>query len=177
MLLTDHEIQEIIHREMLTITPFEEDQLQPASYDLKLGHTFLIATNPNGERWGDPVHHTADNPLTILPGQFMLASTLETVELSSRIAGQVEGKSTLARRGLQIHAAGFVDPGFCGQLTLELFNMAPWPILLKPEMLVAQIKFELLQHTPDRPYDTWDLGSHYQNQTGPTPARHTGEGQ
>jgi dCTP deaminase len=132
------------------ITPFSRDQLQPASYDVLLGQL------PN----------TTNKTKTIMPGEFMLASTVEYVNLPANIVGRIEGKSSLARKGLIIHTAGFVDPGFRGQLTLEITNLSQNDLTLKVGDRIAQIAFSFLDEAAARPYGTPGLGSHYQDQVG-----------
>lgn len=138
------------------ISPFHMEQLQPASYDLVLG-----------EILGAPV-----NSEEILLGThaFCLASTVEFVSIPDDLVARIEGKSSLAREGLMVHTAGFIDPGFRGQLTLEIVNHGK-PFPLKKGMRIAQLAFQKLDLPAARPYGHPDLGSHYQGQMGPTPAR------
>jgi dCTP deaminase len=103
--------------------------------------------------------------------RFMLGSTVEHVELSANLVGKVEGKSTRARQGLIVESAGLVDPGFHGELTLEIFNMSEEDIHLEYGMKICQVYFHWVDTTPKRTYGHFDLGSHYQDQSGPTPAR------
>ena len=106
------------------------------------------------------------------PGEFVLGSTLERVALPDDLVGRLEGKSSLGRVGLIIHStAGYIDPGFEGQITLELSNVATVPILLYPGMRVAQISFLTMTTPAERPYASPGLESHYQGQTGPTESR------
>lgn len=166
-MLSDRSIREMINKGCIGIDPFPEDpQFQPASIDLRLdavmdGDGYLFADQPE----------EGYNFYMIQPGQFMLGSTAERVQLRQNVVGQVHGKSTLARSGLIVHAAGLVDPGFQGQLTLEMFNMSRVPIHLKHDMVICQITFELLSSAPDRLYGHPGLFSKYQGQTGPTAAR------
>lgn len=147
------------------IQPFDLKHLQPASYDLALGPTIRL---PGIDGQTDEVKL----PYTLNPGMFVLASTEETITLSAGTAAQVSGRSTWGRRGLMIHVtAGFVDPGFRGQLTLELVNVGGSFITLHAGDRIAQISFYQLDVPAMRPYGHKDLGSHYQDQTGPTPAR------
>lgn len=89
----------------------------------------------------------------LAPGQFALASTAERVRIGSIVAGRLEGKSSLARLGLVIHTtAGFFDPGFEGYPTLELVNLSPRPMLLRPGMPIAQMSFFELWTPCERPY-------------------------
>ena len=106
------------------------------------------------------------------PGEFVLGSTFERVALPDDLVGRLEGKSSLGRVGLIIHStAGYVDPGFEGQITLELSNVATVPILLYPGMRVAQISFLTMTTPAARPYASPGLDSHYQGQRGPTESR------
>lgn len=140
------------------IQPFNEfPQLQPASYDLLLGELEGVGSGFT-EYW--------------LPsGHFILGSTVEMVSLHSNIVARMEGKSSLARRGLIVHTAGFVDPGFTGQLTLEITNLGGQPFKLEKDMKIAQIAFQYLDRPAERPYGHPELDSHYQNQRGITKAR------
>jgi dCTP deaminase len=160
IVLADRTIREMIRRGNLQISPIEDAQIQPASVDLRLGE---LSLSPRLWNHGESV--------LLRQGVFILASTLEEVMLSRNIIGQVHGKSTLARLGLVVEAAGLVDPGFYGQLTLELYNMGSNPIKLARGMMIAQISFDLLSATPERAYGHPELNSHYQGQQGPTPAR------
>ena len=106
------------------------------------------------------------------PGEFILGSTVEAVSIPDYLACRFEGKSSLGRIGLTTHVtAGFVDPGFQGTITLEIKNENQFPILLKPGMLIGQLCFIRLNTKVDRMYGSAGLGSHYQNQSGPTASR------
>ena len=107
------------------------------------------------------------------PGEFVLGATLERVALADDLVARLEGKSSLGRLGLLIHStAGFVDPGFDGQLTLELSNVANLPITLYPGMRIGQISFQLMTTPADVPYGSGELGSKYHGQRGPVPSRY-----
>jgi deoxycytidine triphosphate deaminase len=140
-----------------------DPQIQSVSVDLRLGEVQTWSS-----RWyeGDGPWHWV-----LPPGRFSLASTLEVVTLPDYLAATVEGKSTIARLGLWVHAAGLVEPGFSGQITLELVHHGDEPIELVEGMRICQ----LVLHRPEgvvlRPYGAPGLGSHYQGQRGPTPAR------
>lgn len=154
MILSDNTIEELCTgKEPHLIAPYNGARLQPASYDLSLGE---VLDYPIGVR------------KLLEPGEFIIASTKETVHIPSNLVGRMEGKSSLARQGLIVHTAGFVDPGFCGQLTLEITNLSKEIRPLDPGMLIAQIAFTLLDRPSNRPYGTEGLGSHYQYQKGPT---------
>jgi dCTP deaminase len=118
------------------------------------------------------VEISPEEPFVIHPGSFCLGSTLETVTIPNDIVARVDGKSSLGRLGLLVHAtAGYVDPGWTGKLTLELSNQSQMPIALYYGMRIAQISFIELTTPVDRPYGSAELGSKYQGQTGPTPSR------
>jgi len=113
-----------------------------------------------------------EEPFIIQPGTFVLASTLESVTLPDDIVARVDGRSSLGRLGLLVHAtAGYVDPGWTGKLTLELSNQSQMPIALYYGMKVSQISFLRMSTPVDRPYGSESLASKYQGQTGPTPSR------
>ena len=109
----------------------------------------------------------------IHPGEFVLGVTREYVELPDDIVARIEGKSSLGRLGLIVHAtAGFVDPGFKGTLTLEITNLTRVPIKLYPGLLIAQLSFMALDAPAERPYGSAALGSHYQGQLAATESRY-----
>jgi dCTP deaminase len=143
------------------VTP--SDVLQPCSYELTLGSGLEIPA----EGWGYDQFST----YWLQPGEFILGHTAECVTLSPEVAAFVHGKSTLGRRGLTVHiTAGLIDPGFSGQITLEIYNHSKHSIALIPGMRICQLTFEAVIGKVQRPYGTESLGSHYQNQRGATPA-------
>lgn len=165
----------------LRIDPFEREQLQPASVDLRLGVSFVAFPKPTGgvvdmrdrEVPSYPVNvGVGDTYFELAPGQLVLASTVERIEIGPRMWAKIEGKSSLGRMGLAVHVtAGFVDPGFRGTVTLELYNLNPNPIRLRPGLAICQVAFGELVTRAKRPYGTPGLGSHYQDQTGAVPVR------
>lgn len=181
MLLPDHEIVSAVESGRVGIQPWDPSLVQPASLDLRLGEGFYIrgpeerAELPNGMQLvarAQEFRH--DGPLDLVPGQFALAHTLETVTLPADIAGRVEGKSSWGRLGLMIHTtAGWVDPGFTGAITLELANVSAETICLEPGKPIGQLSFMRLTSPAARPYGAPGLGSHYQGQQGATPSRFT----
>lgn len=183
MLLPDHEILTAVESGRVGIDPWDPSLVQPASLDVRLGEEFraricdpatLEITNGASKvlvrRSEDRVHR---GPIDLLPGQFVLAHTLETITLPADIAARVEGKSSLARLGLLTHAtAGFADPGFSGQITLELFNLSQENIPLVPGQPIGQLCFIPLTSPAKRPYGSPGVG-HYQGQTGARASRFT----
>ena len=176
-ILSDHDIMLRIASGNLAISDLDESMIQPASVDLKLGKGFLIPRH-------DVVHldgtarDSLDNeivrvgPHWLRPQMFCLGTTLENVKIPHDLVARVEGKSSLGRLGLCVHAtAGFIDPGFEGQLTLEFYNMSNSTIVLYPGQPICQLAFEELSTPAKRPYGTPGLGSKYQGQKGVTGSR------
>ena len=142
------------------IEPFHEDQLQPASYDLRLDSRVLLYRED-----GLTTKENLDIPesgLKIYPGDFVLGVTVETVNVPETLAARFEGKSSLGRSGLLSHiTAGFVDPGFSGTLTVELACINPWGFVLYQGMRIGQICFFELDTPASVGYGE---KGHYQNQ-------------
>jgi len=181
MIFSDRSIREAIAAGRISIDPYDETLVQPSSVDVRCDHRFRVFVNHRSayidpkapqEDLTSPVEATADDPFLLHPGEFVLGSTLETVGLGDDVVARLEGKSSLGRLGLLIHStAGFIDPGFHGQVTLELSNVANLPIAIYPGMRIGQISFYELSTAAERPYGSPELGSKYQGQTGPTPSR------
>lgn len=160
MMLSDRDIEYAIESGELVIDPYNPSLLQPASLDVRLGNRFRRLTL---EELGPGTGYLHPNTL-------ILGHTLETIKVPNDLTVRVEGKSTWGRRGLLVHlTAGFVDPGFHGQITLELLNVSVLPIELVPGTPIAQLSFHRLSSPARRPYGSEGLGSHYQGQMGPTP--------
>jgi dCTP deaminase len=178
MILSDVDIREAISGGALAIGPFDGRLLQPAGVDLRLGDMFRVFRNsrvthidPRQEQpeLTEPVTATFEEPFVLHPGEFALGCTVERVTIrTSDLVGRIEGKSSLGRLGLLVHStAGYVDPGFSGQLTLELANVNILPILLYPGMPVCQLSLVRMQSPASRPYS-----GKYSGQVGPTPSRY-----
>lgn len=177
-ILPDYRIE--AEHEVLGIEPFDPERVQPASYDLTLDNHFRRFTAGHNGRTRlvdpkDPEDHTVPyvmDKIGLEPHGFLLASTVEKVSLPDNVVAQVEGKSSLARLGLFVHVtAGWIDPGFSGHITLELFCANPRGIWLYAGMPVAQISFELMESAAKRPYGHGAHGSKYANQPrGPQPS-------
>jgi dCTP deaminase len=142
----------------------------------------LIVSRPAveaGERLGflpgdltEKVEISDDEPFVLHPGEFVLGQTLERVKLPDDLVSRLEGKSSLGRLGLVIHStAGFVDPGFEGNITLELSNLANLPITIYHGMPIGQMSFMRMDQPVEHPYGSGEMGSKYQGQGEPTPSR------
>jgi dCTP deaminase len=160
MILSDGDISYLRKLGYLDVEPWDPGRVQPASYDLTLGGEYYDPQNAS--------YHDFTQ-LHVYPNDFILLHTAETVTLGPKVGAQVCGKSTLARKGLIVESAGWVDPGFSGQLVLEVANLSPEKITLRHGMPIAQIIFMELRSPAQRPYGA-ERGSHYHGQTGPTPA-------
>ena len=159
MILSDKSIEEAMKNEKICIFPLPSDDcFQPASIDIRLGAGFKdVDGKEMGRRKRFLVH----------PGSFVLACTLERVKLSNDIVAKIEGKSSIGRKGIFIHVtAGYVDPGWDGCLTLEIYNASNKPYLLKYGEKIAQIRFEAITTPVNRPYGHPTLGRHYQGSEG-----------
>ena len=178
MVLSDRDIKREMQQGRIIIEPLQLKDVQPASVDVRLGSNFRIFRNCT-HTYIDPLIEQPDLTEEVIvpegesfilhPGQFALGTTLERIVLPDDILGKLEGKSTLGRLGLMIHStAGYVDPGWDGELTLELSNVATLPIMLHPGMRIGQMSFERMSSPVERPYGSAQLGSHYQGQKGAT---------
>ena len=182
--LSDGTIRRLVEEQRIKIEPWDSAMVQPASVDLKLGTSFRVFHNhrlpaidlaepPTGVTEHVQIEDNAS--FVIHPGEFVLGSTVEWVELPDDIVARIEGNSSLGRLGLIVHAtAGFVDPGFSGTLTLEITNLTRVPIVLWPGKPIAQLSFMALDQAAERPYGHPDLGSHYQSQAEATESRYEG---
>lgn len=180
--LSDATIVELVESGRIRIEPWSAEHVQPASVDLRLGDSFRVFTNHRvsaidlqdvPDNLTEEVIVPEDGEFVIHPGEFCLGRTLEWVELPDDIVARIEGKSSLGRLGLIVHAtAGFCDPGWKGTLTLELNNLTRVPIILHPGLEIAQLSFMTLDRPARRPYGSPELGSHYQGQRAATASRY-----
>src|SRR5262249_40673463 len=181
--LSDGTIRRLVEEGRIVIKPWEPELVQPASVDLRLGDSFRVFHNHRAAvidlRDGPPAGLTEEvvaspeDGFVIHPGEFCLGRTAEWVELPNDVVARIEGKSSLGRLGLIVHAtAGFIDPGWKGTLTLELNNLTRVPIKLYPGLLIAQLSFMGLDRAAERPYGSKELGSHYQGQVAATESRY-----
>jgi len=166
-LLSDREIYSLLKSGELRVTPLVnlKQQLGSSSLDLRLGTSFEIFLpnnrHPLGEDFRDLEHYHSKRidldfleHIVLLPGEFMLAHSFEYLSLPNWLAGELDGRSTYARLGLEIHmTAGMIDPGFEGTTTFELFNGGPNSIRLFPGLRVAQLRFRSV-NPPEFPYSS-----------------------
>ena len=186
MILSDRDLKRRIERGEIVIEPLDDPdlQIQPASVDLRLDRAFVVYRLPHVpcidprdpgtvEGYTETVEIAEGEAFILQPGEFALASTLERVTVPPDLVARLEGRSSIGRLAVVVHAtAGFVDPGFSGKITLELSNLGRCAVKLYPGMRISQIVFHELSSPADRPYGP-ERGSKYQDQSGPVPSRIT----
>jgi dCTP deaminase len=178
VVLSDRDIRAEIDAGRIVIDPFIPEAVQPSSVDLHLDRRFRVFRNSRypfiDVRADQPeltelVEIGGDDPFILHPGEFVLGSTFERVGLPNDLVARLEGKSSLGRLGLLIHStAGYVDPGWEGNLTLELSNVANLPITLYDGMKIGQISFQRLSSPAEVAYGDASIGSKYRGQRDPT---------
>ncbi len=184
MILCDRDLQARIESGDIVIDPLGDPGLhiQPASIDLRLATTFVTYRLPHVpcidprdtqsvEGYTERIEIEEGNAFVLQPGEFALGSTLERVRVPNDLVARVEGRSSIGRLAVVVHAtAGFIDPGFEGQITLELSNLGRCAVKLYPGMRISQIVFHTMTGPAERPYGA-ARGSKYQGQAGPVASR------
>src|SRR5947199_4787252 len=178
MVLSDRTIARLIDEGRIVIDPYDGALLQPSSVDVRVDRFFRVFHNARypyidvkepQEDLTELVEIDAEQPFILHPGEFVLGSTLERVVLPDDLVARLEGKSSLGRLGLLIHStAGYVDPGWDGNLTLELSNVANLPITLYYGMKIGQISFQQMSSAVEVAYGDSRIGSKYRGQRDPT---------
>ena len=184
MVLSDSAIRSRMLAGDIKISHMNHDYaVQPASVDVRLGCSFAIPDYEKIARSGSCVsldtrlpymHKTVDMTDTntetrgfvLEPKSFVLASTLEYLVVPDNLSARVDGRSSIGRLGLFIQNAGWIDPGFEGEITLELFNALNVPILLVPGRRIGQLIFHTIEGDVESPYR-----GKYQGQRGATGSR------
>lgn len=164
MILSDKDIKAALAKGDITISPYEEKFLQPASVDLHLDNQFLVFNTVRNcvidpkkpmDDMMTEVIIDEEQPFVLHPGEFALGLIYETTGVSAEYVGRLEGKSSVGRMGVLIHVtAGFLDPGNSLKMTLELHNVSNLPILLYYKMPIAQMAFEKLSSPCEKPYSS-----------------------
>lgn len=184
MILSDRDLKARIERGDIVIDPLDDPelQIQPASIDLRLGSSFVVYKLPhvpcidardpqsvNG--YTEEFSIEPDEGFVLQPGEFALGSTKERVKVPADLVARVEGRSSIGRIAIVVHAtAGFIDPGFEGEITLELSNLGRCAVKLYPGMRISQVVFHTMTSPAERPYGP-ARGSKYQGQQGPVASR------
>lgn len=184
MILSDADLKKRLERGDLVVEPIDDPdlQIQPASIDLRLGQAFVLYRQPlvpfldardaeSVERHVERIEVPDDEGFILQPGAFALGTTIERVRVPPDLVARVEGRSSIGRLAVVVHAtAGFIDPGFEGQITLELSNLGRCAVKLYPGMRISQIVFHEMKSPAERPYGS-TRGSKYQGQSGPVASR------
>lgn len=189
MRLSDIDIQMALEMGHINLTPRPDNKaITGISVDLRLANSFRVFSNNSvpfldlsGDRdelnknidrvMGKEIVIEGDDALFIHPGELVLGSTLESVEIPDDLVGWLDGRSSLARLGLMVHVtAGRIDPGWKGQVVLEFYNLGKMPLALRPEMIICALSFETLSSPSQKPYRLRE-NAKYKNQQGAISSR------
>jgi dCTP deaminase len=189
MKLSDRDIVIALQQQRINIEPMPTDnKIKGISVDLRLDNRFRVFndhTAPfidlSGPReqvqalldkvMGNEIIIEQDQAFFLHPGELALASTLESITIPDDLVGWLDGRSSLARLGLMVHVTAHrIDPGWQGQIVLEIFNSGKLPLALRPGMDICAINFETLSSPAQKPYNK-RTDAKYQNQSGPTSSR------
>lgn len=183
-MLSDIDINRRLNAKHLIVSPILDTklQIQPASIDVRLGHTLLVHPQSLNKDFGrpldprdpetlhdhlEPIKITEADGYVLRPQEFVLGCLFEYVNIPNDLVCRIEGRSSLGRLGIMVHiTAGFVDPGFKGHLTLEIVNANCRPVKIYPLMRIAQLAFDELETPTERPYGP-ERGSKYHSFDGP----------
>jgi len=188
MVLSDRDILAYLEAGRIKITPEidQSKQLSACSVDFWLGHTFMVFEHSR-HSFIDPHSPNAvaesmrkivvpeGEAFMMQPGDFVLASTVETLELPDDLVGRLEGRSSLARLGIIVHStAALFEPGWIGTATMELGNLGRIAVALYPGMRICAFTFEQLSSPAATPYRL-KPGNKYAGQTLPEPSKLSAE--
>lgn len=171
MVLSDRDIKKAIKEKSLSIKSPFDIKFQPSSLDVHIAPTILIFSRRRIQNavidLKKPVEEYMEYEVmdeekgaVLHPREFILGVTSEWFELGDQLLANVEGKSSLGRLGLVIHAtAGFVDPGWAGHITLEITNLTEQPMIIYPNMPIGQVRFSMLSSPAENLYGDVVLGT------------------
>lgn len=178
--MSDKTIKELVKAKKLAISPFDVSLVQPGSYNIRLGNLFrffdviqqpfLDVAKPVSD-FTKELKVASGERIIIHPSEFVLGETMEYFAMPDDLVGQIVGRSSLGRIGINVATAGYIDPGYKGSLTFQISNLANIPIALYPGMKIGQIIFHFLSTPAQFPYGSKKLESKYQGQRGPTESR------
>lgn len=183
MVLSDRDIKKVLNDGRVKIKPFPDfkNQLGSCSVDLRLGKAFRVFDHSkfafidpfskDSSDFTKEIFIESDDPFIIQPSDFVLAATIEEVEIPDDLIGRLEGRSSIGRLGVIIHStASTIDAGFKGHITLELANMGKMPVALYPGMRICSLSFETLSSPSEVPYYK-KKNAKYVGQKGPGESR------
>ena len=166
MILSGKEILKQVKEGNIFIEPFNENRINPNSYNLRLHNELLVYTDDVLDM-KKPLHTESliipEDGLILQPGELYLGRTYEKTS-TNKYVPMLEGRSSVGRLGLYIHVtAGFGDIGFSGFWTLEI--QCVQPVKIYPMVEICQIYY----HTIDGEFEEYNSGK-YQNNTGIQPS-------
>ncbi|QCI17520.1 dCTP deaminase [Buchnera aphidicola (Acyrthosiphon lactucae)] len=189
MRLCDKDIEEWLKRKELIIEPYPEKKLiNGITVDIHLGNKFrffyehtrscidlsdskINTTSALTEIMSNEIIFSKEKPFFLQPGSLVLSSTFENINIPNNLVGWLDGRSSLARLGLMIHATAHrIDPGWKGNIVLEMFNAGKLTLVLRPKMKIAALSFEVLSQSVLRPYNLRQEAK-YKSQNGVVPSR------
>ena len=178
MILVDWQIRDAISSGHIGVKPYDPKFVQPNSLDIRLGDHFVWyeegseVIDPYDRRSiGSKVGETHAGSFVIEPGRFILAETLEEITLPDNIVASIEGKSSIARLGVELHqTGGWIDAGFSGTITLEMCNVNQRPVRVYAAMPIGQLVFYNTEHA-EEPYNV-KKGAKYLHQHQATLSRY-----
>ena len=156
MIISDQTLRKMLASGEIVCSPLDEQSIQPASIDCRIGNHFLVLE--------DNAMHVIDldseikyreivsDTIILPPKSFLLATTQEYIKIPDNVVAFVEGRSSIGRMGLFIQNAGWVDPGFEGRITLELYNASSLPIRLQAGKRMCQLVFGFMDKKAENPY-------------------------
>ena len=157
MIISDRTLRELLASGDLVVDPLDDNSIQPASIDCRLDRHFLTVEHHSASAItldSELEYREYEGDAIILPPQsFLLATTVERFKLPCHLTAFVEGRSSIGRIGLFIQNAGWVDPGFEGRITLELYNANSLPIELRAGRRICQLVFCRLDQSASAPYN------------------------
>ena len=170
MILSDGTIRTMMDAGTLVIRPVDDEQIGPASVDLRLGRSFLVPkpTAAGIYSIAEEIEYdrTEGDEFIVPTHGFVLATTAEYIELPDDLTAFVEGRSSVGRSGLFIQNAGWVDPGFKGAITLELYNANSAPMKIQAGRRICQLVIAKADAAVQMPYN-----GKYQGQKDTTGSR------
>ena len=168
MILSDHAIREAIDTGDIVIEPFDASRLGTNSYDVRLGKTLATYDNPTldaREHNKVTMFEIPEEGIILKPGTVYLGVTEEYTE-THRHVPFLEGKSSIGRLGIDIHAtAGKGDVGFCNHWTLEI--SVAQPVRVYHLMPIGQLIYFEVSGDVDTLYSTKKSAKY--NQRSPLP--------
>ena len=184
MVLSDKDIKKALEEGRIKIRPKidQKTQLGSCSIDLRLGNVFRVFNysrypyiDPFNKKYlrriSKEIRIKDHEPFVLQPGDFVLATTIETLEIGDDLLARLEGRSSLGRLGIVVHStASIFDPGWRGKIVMELGNMGRMPVALHPGMRICALTFEQLTSPVEVPYYK-KKSAKYVGQKAPEPSK------